>query len=46
MRGARRRQEVVGLISDDGLSLSTQISDNRGMTEVYNVAVAGNPDDH
>ena len=37
---------AVGLRSVDQLSLSTQISGFRGMTEVYNLAKAGNPNDH
>ena len=37
---------AVGLKSVAQLSLSAQISGSEGMTEVYNVAVAGNPDDH
>ena len=37
---------AVGLKSVDQLSLGTQISDIRDMTEVYNVATAGNPNDH
>ena len=46
-RGAAARvQEAVGLISVDRLSLSTQISGFRGITEGYNLVVAGNPDDH
>ena len=41
-----RLNSAVGLISVEQLSLSTQFSGFRGMTEVYNVAEAGNPDDH
>ena len=37
---------AVGLISVEQLSLEAQISDISLMTEVYNVAEAGNPDDH
>ena len=37
---------VVGLKSVAQLSLGSHISDIRGMTEVYNLANAGNPDDH
>ena len=37
---------VVGLISVGQLTLSTQISGFQGITEGYNLAVAGNPDDH
>ena len=31
------QQMVVGLILDDGLSLSTRFSGSRGITEVYNL---------
>ena len=37
---------AVGLISVDQLSLYLYISDIRGITEVYNVVTAGNPNDH
>ena len=37
---------VVGLRSVGQLSLSGHFSDNRDMTEVYNLRIAGNPDDH
>ena len=37
---------AVGLRSVDQLTLSAQIWENRGMTEVYNLATAGNADDH
>ena len=37
---------VVGLKSVAQLSLVPQISGFRGITEVYNVAVAGIPNDH
>ena len=37
---------VVGLISVHRLSLDAQISGFRGITEGYNLAVAGNPNDH
>ena len=37
---------VVGLILDDGLSLSARFSGFQGFTEVYNLRVAGNPNDH
>ena len=37
---------VVGLKSVAQLLLSAQISGFLGMTEVYNVTVAGNPNDH
>ena len=35
-----------GLKSVDQLTLSVYSSGFQGMTEVYNLAVAGNPDDH
>ena len=37
---------VVGLKSVGQLSLDVHFSDIRGMTEVYNVEITGNPDDH
>ena len=37
---------VVGLISVMQLSLSVEFSGFQGITEVYNLANAGNPDDH
>ena len=37
---------AVGLISVQQLTLSAHFSENRTITEVYNLAVAGNPDDH
>ena len=37
---------VVGLRSVEQLSLCAQISDSRGITEVYNVVELGNPNDH
>ena len=37
---------VVGLISVGQLSLSVHFSGFQGITELYNLAVAGNPDDH
>ena len=37
---------VVGLILVGQLSLSARFSGFRGLTEVYNLRVAGNPDDH
>ena len=37
---------AVGLISVGQLSLSAQIWGFRGMTEVYNLVIAGNPNDH
>ena len=43
---AARSNMAVGLKSVAQLSLYAQISDIRGITEVYNVRVAGNPDDH
>ena len=41
-----QREEVVGLISVDRLSLSLRFSGSRGITEVYNLRVAGNPNNH
>ena len=40
-----RLNSVVGLKSVGQLSLGTQISGFPGMTEVYNVIKAGNPND-
>ena len=37
---------VVGLISVGQLSLSVHFSGLLGITEVYNLPAAGNPDDH
>ena len=37
---------VVGLRSVDQLCLYAQISGFQGITEVYNLGYAGNPDDH
>ena len=37
---------AVGLRSVAQLSLGTQISDNRTITEVYNLLELGNPNDH
>ena len=37
---------VVGLKTVDQLTLDTQISDIRGITEGYNLGIAGNPNDH
>ena len=37
---------VVGLKSVQQLTLSGQIWDIRGMTEVYNLLTVGNPNDH
>ena len=37
---------AVGLRSVEQLSLSAQISGSKGITEVYNLATAGIPDDH
>ena len=37
---------VVGLISVRQLSLDDQISGFQGITELYNLLVAGNPNDH
>ena len=39
-------KEAVGLKSVAQLSLSAQFSDIRGITEVYNLANAGDPNDH
>ena len=44
--GAARRNSAVGLKSVDQLSLRLYISGFLGMTEVYNLSVAGNPNDH
>ena len=44
--GAAQQKEVVGLISVDQLSLCLQISGFQGITEGYNLAIAGNPNDH
>ena len=46
VRSEVTNQRVVGLISVDQLSLSLQISGFQGITEVYNVVKAGNPNDH
>ena len=43
---AATKNMVVGLISVAQLSLSAQISGFEGMTEVYNLANVGNPNDH
>ena len=43
---AARLKEAVGLKSVDQLSLGTHFSGFRGMTEVYNLSIAGNPNDH
>ena len=37
---------AVGLISVDQVSLSVQISEIRGMTEVYNVNITGRINNH
>ena len=37
---------AVGLISVDQLSLDARFSDIRGITEVYNLLILGNPNDH
>ena len=37
---------AVGLISVGQLTLDHEISGFRGITEVYNVTKAGNPNDH
>ena len=45
-RGARDPEEcAVGLKSVDQLSLGARFSGLRGITEVYNVIKAGNPND-
>ena len=41
-----RSNIAVGLISVRQLTLSAQIWGFRGITEVYNLSVARNPDDH
>ena len=41
-----QRNMVVGLKSVDQVSLCTRFSGFRGMTEGYNVATAGNPNNH
>ena len=41
-----RLNMVVGLNLVGQLTLDAQISDITGMTEVYNLAVAGIPNDH
>ena len=43
---AARKNSVVGLISVQQLSLSTQISGSRGITEGYNLVRIGIPNDH
>ena len=42
----RQYQGAVGLKSVAQLTLGPQISDIRGITEVYNLSVAGDPNDH
>ena len=37
---------VVGLKSVEQLTLSVDFSGFQGITEVYNLPLAGNPDDH
>ena len=37
---------AVGLISVEQLTLGHHFSGFKGITEVYNVDIAGNPDDH
>ena len=44
--GARGLNVVVGLRSVDQLTLSMHFSGFRGITEVYNLCIARNPDDH
>ena len=41
-----RSNYAVGLKSVAQLSLSTRFSGFQGITEVYNLVTAGNPDDH
>ena len=41
-----RLNSAVGLKSVEQLTLSAEISGFQGLTEVYNLSVAGNPDDH
>ena len=41
-----QRNSAVGLKSVDQLTLDGQISDIRGMTEVYNLRITENPNDH
>ena len=43
---AGQRNSGVGLISVDQLSLDAQISDIRGMTEVYNLSEVGRINNH
>ena len=43
---AGQRNMVVGLRSVAQLSLDARFSGFRGMTEVYNLCTAGNPNDH
>ena len=41
-----RSKVAVGLISVEQLSLYAHFSGFQGITEGYNLAIAGNPDDH
>ena len=43
---AARVKDAVGLRSVDQLSLYAQISEFQGITEGYNLAIAGIPNDH
>ena len=45
-RGVRLTKYCRGLKSVAQLSLSVHFSDIRGITEVYNLDILGNPDDH
>ena len=44
--GAGQTNTCRGLISVDQLSLRLDFSGFQGITEVYNLVVAGNPNDH
>ena len=43
---SRQSNSAVGLRSVDQLSLGPRFSGSQGITEVYNLANAGNPNDH
>ena len=45
-RSAASYKVVVGLRSVDQLTLRARFSDILGITEGYNLAIAGNPNDH
>ena len=45
-RSGRTSNLVVGLKSVAQLTLDLLFSGSEGMTEVYNLAIAGNPNDH